>query len=232
MLYGWIQKGKQLSVFPLTAAVFVILITGLLTAGCGKASGETETEAVLPQQSTAVYGVMYEGHAAVSGPYVEDGTDGYAENVAVILVTNTTDRFLDLATLTFTIDGKPAAFVVSGLPPNRSAWVQEAERTTVTEDSAFVFSDCMEGYRDDVTAETEKIRITAENGILTAENRTDKALKNVFIYYKTLHTDGNFFGGITYAASFGDIGPGESASAEGAHFSERSEIVRIGWSEE
>lgn len=210
----------------------ILLVCALFFTGCSSRPAESEISSEQNEAPEDTYGIVYEGHAVMSGPYVEDGTDGYVENVAAILVTNATERFLDVATLTFTIDGKPAAFVVSGLPPNRSAWVQEAERITVTQDSVFVFSDCMEGFRDGVTAETDRIRITAENGILTAENRTDRPLANVFIYYKNLHTDGNFFGGITYAASFGDIGPGESATAEGAHFGGQTEIVRIGWSEE
>jgi hypothetical protein len=66
--------------------------------------------------------------------------------------------------------------------------------------------------------------------MLTAVNNTDRTLDNVFIYYKTLHTDGNFFGGITYLVDFGTLAPGGSAQSVAGHFQEgKTEIVRIGW---
>lgn len=168
--------------------------------------------------------------ARFSGQYVEDGRDEPVEHVAAVLVTNRSDQFLDLATLTYDVDGHTATFVVTGLPAGRSAWVMEAGRMTIPDDAKFTPVDCVTAFRGDVTAETDTVSIYAEANMLTAVNNTRETLEGVFVYYKTLHTDGNFFGGITYRVDFGDLEPGCAAEALAGHYSmENSEIVRIGW---
>ena len=68
-------------------------------------------------------------------------------------------------------------------------------------------------------------------GIEPAEirRRVDKALEDVFVYYRCLHTDGNFLGGVTYRVDFGTIAPGESVEVLAGHYSDSARIVRIGW---
>lgn len=168
-----------------------------------------------------------------SGQFVEDGRDELVQNVAAVLVTNRTDRFLDFATLSFDIDGQTALFILSGLPAGRSAWVMEATRMTVTNSSVFTYQNCVNSFRDDVTASTDKVTISSDGNMLTAVNNTSKTLEGVFVYYRTLHTDGNFLGGITYRTDFGTLEPGASAETMAGHFNkETTEIVRIGWQED
>lgn len=165
-----------------------------------------------------------------SGQFVEDGKDELVSNVAAILVTNTSNQFLDLATINFVIDGKEAVFRVSGLPAGRSAWVLEANRMTATNDSKFTYVSMVTGFRENVISSSDKISITCSGNMLTAKNTTNQTLQNVFVYYRVLHTDGNYFGGITYVVDFGDLAPGASAEKLAGHFSaENSRIVRIGW---
>lgn len=169
-------------------------------------------------------------YSLFSGQFVEDGRDELVENVAAILVTNNTDRFLDLATLYFTIDGKDASFIVTGLPAGRSAWVMETTRLNATNSSEFIYLDCMSAFRDNVVAASDKISISADGNMLTATNKTDKTLENVCAYYRTVHTDGNFFGGITYLVDFGTLEPGQSVETLAGHYDgSKTEIVRIGW---
>ena len=165
-----------------------------------------------------------------SGQYVEDGRDELVENVAVARVTNRSDQFLDLATITIDISGQKATFVVTGLPAGRSAWVLEANRMTIGQTASFEFLDCATSFRSDVTAKTDRVKITANGNMLTATNTTSQKLENVFVYYRTLHTDGAFLGGITYTVQFGDLEPGQSAEVLAGHYdAAKSEIVRIGW---
>ncbi|MBQ8621897.1 MAG: hypothetical protein IJ422_06250 [Oscillospiraceae bacterium] len=168
--------------------------------------------------------------ARFSGQYVEDGRDEPVENVAAILVTNTSDSFLDLATLTYTIDGKTATFVVTGLPAGRSAWVMENSRMTIGADASFTFVDCVSAFRDNAVTSTRNLTIRSNGNMLTAINNTGTTLKNVAVYYKVVHTDGNYFGGITYMASFDTLAPGEALETLAGHYQDGStEIVRISW---
>lgn len=183
-----------------------------------------------PNEAVSSNDLLVSDFSLFSGQYPEDGRDELVENVAAILVTNRSDRFLDVATLTYDIDGKTATFVVTGLPPGRSAWVMEASKLKASHSSKFVFIDSVTSYRDDVVAETDRVSVTAKGNMLTAVNNTGQVLENVTVYYRSVHTDGNFFGGITYLVSFGTIGPGQSVETMAGHFDEdSSEIVRIGW---
>lgn len=165
-----------------------------------------------------------------SGQFVEDGRDEPVEHVAAMLVTNRSDQYLDLATLTYDVGGYEATFIVTGLPAGRSAWVMEAQRLVIPDDAVFQLIDCVTAFRSDVTVDTDAVSLYAEANMLTAVNNTDETLEDVFVYYKTLHTDGNFFGGITYRVDFGDLEPGASAQTLAGHYrSGGTEIVRVGW---
>ena len=194
-------------------------------SGSGKPSEQTE-EIASGDISCDKFGIF-------SGQFVEDGRDELVQNVAAVLVTNRTDRFLDFATLTFDIDGQTATFILSGLPAGRSAWVMEATRMTATSSSVFTYQNCVNSFRDDVTASTDQITISSDGNMLTAVNNTSETLEGVFIYYRTLHTDGNFLGGITYRVDFGTLEPGASVETLAGHFNkDTTEIVRIGWQKE
>ena len=169
-------------------------------------------------------------YSLFSGQFVEDGKDNLVSNVATILVTNNSDQFLDLATIMYLIDGKTATFVVTGLPAGRSAWVLESSKLTATASSTFTYVDKTTSFRENVSATSDKVTITADGNMLTATNNSDETLEGVFIYYRSVHTDGNFLGGITYLVDFGTLKPGASVEKMGGHYSEDSEIIRIGWS--
>ncbi len=182
-----------------------------------------------PEVEVEAVEITCDKYSVFSGQYPEDGRDELVSGVAAILVTNRSDRFLDLATIFFEIDGKKAAFLVTGLPAGRSAWVMEATKLTVTNKSVFTYVDIATGFRDGVTASTEDITITANGNMLTAVNNTNQPIEDVFAYYKLLHTDGNYFGGITYRVDFGTLVPGEPVEIMAGHYSEDAEFVRIGW---
>lgn len=169
-------------------------------------------------------------YSLFSGQFVEDGKDNLVSNVATILVTNNSDQYLDLATIMYLIDGKTATFVVTGLPAGRSAWVLESSKLTATASSTFTYVDKTTSFRENVSATSDKVTITADGNMLTATNNSDETLEGVFIYYRSVHTDGNFLGGITYLVDFGTLEPGASVEKMGGHYSEDSEIIRIGWS--
>ena len=167
-----------------------------------------------------------------SGQFVEDGSDELVEHVLAILVTNVSDRFLDLGTVSYDVGGETASFVVTGLPPGRSAWVMESSRMRVNKGADPDYIGCVTNYRSGVVSQTADITLRAEGNQLIAVNNTGATLENVFVYYKILHTDGNFFGGITYLVDFGTIEPGGTARSIAGHYQEgKTEIVRIGWQE-
>lgn len=168
--------------------------------------------------------------AVFTGQFVEDGRDELVKNVAAIQVKNNTDRYLEFSTLLYEIDGKTATFVVTGLPPRKTAWVLEKTRMVVDGADGFVYKGSTTSFREDVVSNVKDILLTANGNMLTATNQTKNDLKSLVVYYKVLHTDGNYLGGITYVVDFGSIKAGETAESLAGHYKEGStEIVRIDW---
>ena len=167
-----------------------------------------------------------------SGQFVEDGKDELVQNVAAMLVTNHSDKFLEFATLQYEIDGKEAYFVVTGLHAGQSAWVMEKSRLTIGNDAKFTYIGCVDSFRDDVVKSTDKIDISTSVNMMTVKNNTDKTLKDVCVYYKVKHTDGKYLGGITYVVNFGELKRGESLEKLAGHYDEeKAEVVRISFNE-
>ena len=165
-----------------------------------------------------------------TGAYVEDGSDEPIENVAALLISNGSDRYLDLAQLIYDLDGREAIFTVTGLPAGSSAWVLEANRMSADAGTTFTHKNTLTSFRDDAVNDLEGLELSFNETMLKATNTTDQPFKNVTVYYKTLHEDGNFLGGITYMTVFGDLEPGKSAEKIAGHFHpDQSQIVRIGY---
>lgn len=190
------------------------------------------TPVIIPEKTAEpkVTEVSVEEFARFSGQFVEDGLDELVENVAAIRVTNQTDQYLEYATLEYEIDGKEAVFEVSGLPAGRSAWVMEASRMVISDSAEFGTCKTTTALKEGVTASTDKISFSVNVNMMTATNNSQETLEGVYVYYKTLYADGNFFGGITYLVDFGTLEPGESVEMLAGHYEEgKTEIVRVGW---
>ena len=211
------------------------------TVGTGESGGESgavkesaeETqneEAAAPTQSTQMNNsaeaeeiasgdITCDMFASYSGQFVEDGRDELVENVAAVMVTNHSD-----------IDGIPAIFVISGLPAGESAWVMEYTRLTVADSSVFTYEDSITSFQASVINDADEVTITAEGNNLIVVNNTPEVLENVYVYYKTVHADGNYLGGITYRVDLGDLEPGVPVETIAGHYSEEnSRIIRISW---
>ena len=161
-----------------------------------------------------------------SGAFVEDGSDRPVENVAAILVTNLTAEYLTYASLQFEINGEAATFVVTGLPAGESAWVLEYNALQIDSGASFVALDSAMQFIP--TESWDELEVTFRDGILSAKNLTDLTYSDGYVYYKRLHTDGNYLGGITYRSSLGDLAPGDTIEVTAGHAGEdRCRVVRI-----
>ncbi len=221
------------------ATVILLLLPLIAMTACGSTDMQYTHSSGLSDATPPKNNVLddekisLDDFASYNGQYIEDGRDEVVENVAAIRVTNRTDSFLDLATVTVNIDGKNATFIVTGLPAGRSAWVLEANRMTVDKNASFKLINCVTSFREGVIVKSDKVTVSSDGNVLTATNHTTEPLENVFVYYRTLHTDGFFLGGITYLVDFGTLEPGGSASTTAGHYKEgSSEIVRLGWKDQ
>lgn len=171
-------------------------------------------------------------YSRYSGPFPEDGSGRTVQDVAAMKVRNSSDRFLDYATVEAQIGDQIGTFQITGLPPGSTVWVLESSGITLTAEDRFLATGCEDYFfRDEAVITTDKLRTETDGSTLKVTNTSKTALKNVCVYYKTVHTDGNYFGGITYMLNMGDLDPGQSASKQSSHLGEDSKIVRYSFQE-
>ncbi len=218
------------------AAILIVLLTACMCfAGCNE-GGDDSTQPYYGQPVTEYTPTSADLYCLeitrYSGAYVEDGKNEQVENVAAILVENRSEQFLDLAKVTYCVGDRVATFNVTGLPAGEKAWVLEAEKMQIEGTPTFEFLDCESTFRKDAVLTTKLLDVQTKDNVLTVENKADKTLKNVCVYYKNVNSDGNFLGGITYMLGFDTLQEGQTAQRESAHFGVNSRIVRFSYQTE
>lgn len=222
----------------------VILVLSLLLAvGCnGKQDkestvatvvntlGEEDIEIVVPTTEapapTSLLEIVQQG--ALSGAFLEDGSDEPVENVACALIRNTAEQYLDYGEVTATAGETVYTFVVTGLPGGASAWVMEKDRKTLADGTSFAFQSEQVSQLRDALATDERVEIHLLDGTLSVRNVSDVPLSSVRIYYKQAYSDGNFLGGITYTCVAEALGAGESVALTAGHSrTQNCTVVRV-----
>lgn len=162
-----------------------------------------------------------------SGAYVEDGSRDAVEKVACILVKNTTEQYLDYGEVKATVGEKTCKFVVTGLPGGASAWVAEEQVQTMEEGEEFTYLEQTVSQLRDLP-QAEGIEILFLNGELQVTNNSDEDYSEIRVYYKQLHSDGNYLGGITYTVTTGVVEKGQTVQVTAGHSAEMScAVVRV-----
>lgn len=162
-----------------------------------------------------------------SGLFVEDGSDEAVENVICLLIGNTTDQYLDYGVVKATVGDRECSFVVSGLPGGAATWVLEESRQTMTSVETFSYVGQTVSQLKDQPENTD-IDVTFLNGEAQVTNNSDKTYSQVRLYYKHLHTDGNYFGGICYTTVGENIAPGQTMTLPAGHSTENGcSLVRV-----
>lgn len=223
-------------ILQFTAMLCVLLMLCTLLSGCNEEGSKDSTGSYYGKPSTDYQATSADLYCLeitrYSGPFVEDGKDDQVESVAAILVENTSAQFLDRATVTYSVGDETATFVVTGLPPDSTAWVLESNRMTLDAQIEFEFLDCVSAFRSDAIKTTDLLEVSAEDNVITVTNVSSETLNNVCLYYKNVNSDGNYLGGITYMIAFDTLKAGESAEKASAHYSHISEIVRYSYQTE
>lgn len=223
-----------------------LLLSLLLSlCACKKKPKETEapTEESTTTQSTATEEATEESteeptekpealsvleYGSFDGVYVEDGSDEDVEDIFCILVQNTSGGYLDYGVIHAQIGEKIGQFVVTGLPAGQSAWVLEKDRMTIDNQDDFAY---LEQTVSQIRTEDmidPRVKAEPRNGSIVLTNQGEQSVDFVQVYYKQLHSDGNFLGGITYTVKAENLVPGQSLTVLTGHSKiDGCKIVRI-----
>ena len=135
------------------------------------------------------------------------------------MVQNTSEKPIQHAILTLGVgEEKLYTFSLSTLPAGCSALILETDKMVLSESKGIdaFSSDVIQC--DALETNSEKIRITFENGKIQLKNLTNSDFRGVYVRYKN-YTDGNvYFGGITYSATFDNVAAKGSYDYKAGHF--------------
>ena len=172
-------------------------------------------------------------YGAFSGAYVEDGSDEAVENIACILVTNHSEGYIDYGVLHAQFGDTVGEFILTGIPAGGTAWVMESNRLSLSGDEDYSYVDQTISQIRTESMIDHRAEVTFSKGAIEVKNVSTETLPGVKVYYKQLHNDGNFLGGITYTLSTGELPAGQSTTLLSAHSTEGScALVRLDCVEE
>lgn len=164
-----------------------------------------------------------------TGAYIEDGTDIMVENVAAVIVQNISDKPIQHATLNLsTGEEKLYTFALSTLPVGRSALVLDTDKKLLAADTEITTFSADVKKCDVFETNSDKIKVTFENGVLKLTNLTDSDFRGVYVRYKNFTAGNVYFGGITYSASFDNVGAKGTYEYKAAHYyKDYSQIIMV-----
>lgn len=170
-----------------------------------------------------------EAVGSYSGNFLEDGSDEPTANVAAMLITNNSDKMLQIAEISFQVNEKDTAvFKVTDLPAGTSTLVLESNKREFSEEDAYTYGETATAYIEQPSLEEDKFELETEDGKITLKNKTDKSYEKVYVYYKYVQIGGEYLGGITYRTPFENVPAGGEAEAVAAHFNpESSKIMAV-----
>ncbi|MEE1196655.1 MAG: hypothetical protein UHS54_07250, partial [Lachnospiraceae bacterium] len=190
--------------------------------------GDTASEAA-PAITLSDSNLTVEAVGSYSGNFLEDGSDEPTANVAAMLVTNNSERMLQIADITFQVnDTETASFRVTNLPAGTTVLVLESNKREFKEEDSYTYGETASGYMDQPTLEEDKFELVTEEGKITLKNNTDQAYEKVYVYYKYVQLGGAYLGGITYRTPFENVPAGGEIEAVAGHFNpDSSQIMAV-----
>lgn len=204
---------------------------------------QEQTQASETEASTAETGPQY---PALSLPYsLEDGklrvesffqfsgfnpdkNDEEGEDVAAVLLTNTSREHLTSVTLAVvTTDGSVVTFTARDIPSGMSVMVFEQGNTAVANDITCSQIACKASFEAEKPVMADQVEISVDGTQITVRNISGEDLSQLTVYYHSV-LDQSYYGGITYQYTIDSLRAGESALVDAWEcFLGLTDVVRV-----
>ena len=239
--YHEVQPGENISgtvadvirspeyVEPGRGALDVDKIQGLTPPDSQSGGSDSETKPAPRGTVLSDSNLSAEVVAKYSGSFVEDGTNAATTDVTAMVITNNSDKMLQIGMVEFQVNGSETAeFTVTNLPAGASALVMENNRRAFHDGDDFSYGKVTSSYIDMPSLESDKFDILEEEGKLTLVNKTGESYAKVYVYYKYVQLGGAYLGGITYRVPFENVPANGRVESIAGHFRpEGSRIVAV-----
>ena len=153
-----------------------------------------------------------------NGPYWEDGSGEFVENVAGLMLYNPTDRLIEFGAFSLEQDGKRLYFFVYHLPPQSRCLVLEYYKNSC--DPKLVTA-CSQlsirwGYQEFTREQVDYVGL---GSLMTLINRDARQLKHVTVWYKRyVQSEDYYLGGAVYSAHVFDLRSEERRNIYPEHY--------------
>ncbi len=198
---------------------FLLVFVSLNSAGCSKDNIDTFHGIVFPV--TLHSDIIIEDGYLYSGEFPEDGSFSQKENVLALKIANNSDKDLRLIRIIVTTNKKEMLFEATTLTAKSKMTVFEKNAQTLEENEKItdIKSENRVDFDSYVSKKSESIELMTANGIFNVKNISgDDIGSDIFVYYKKIDENGDYFGGITFRSKAAGLKNGELKQIPASHF--------------
>lgn len=198
-------------------------------SGCSKNDTVDFHGVVFPV--TVDNGIIIEDCFLYSGDFPEDGSFAKKNDVLALKVKNTSDSAIQLIRIKAETDEKDMLFEITTLPAGATVTVLEknAQSVSAKEKINSFTAENRVDFEKPLTINEDIFTLTEHDSIFNIRNisNTDIA-SDIYVYYKKMDAEGNYFGGITFRTKAQGLESGELKQIPASHFNPQdSEVLFI-----
>lgn len=162
------------------------------------------------------------------GPFWEDGSGAYVQNVAGLMLYNPTDRMIAFVSYAIRQGDEQLYFFAYQLPPQSRCLVLEYHKKVCVPEAVTECRElCIRWENQEFSR--EQIDYVGLGPLMTIVNRDIRQLKHVTVWYKRYVKEEDYYlGGVAYSAHLFFIQPDERRTIQPEHYNtSRARIVGI-----
>lgn len=209
-------KDKKL-LFAAAGLVLVAVVVLLVLFGQGKGEEEPAQDAMDLGQGISLVEVR-----RYSGMYLEDGSDTIVQDVLAILVENTGEEAVQLATVELhTVDGQLYTFEFTTLLPGEQMLVLEKNRAAYdpTLQVVYAMTNGVAIFAEEPSMHSDVLELSTSDGAITVKNVSGDDFAGGRVFYKNVSGD-LLIGGITYMATVPALQEGQEVTLSAVHYTD------------
>ena len=235
-------------IIPVVVAVLAVLsvLIGIVVTNDNRKPSESLTTGSVKETETAIRPSQFPYTLAngceivelkgLSGAFPEDGTNDIKENTAAIVVRNGTESHFQLMNIVIETDKGNLEFQLTTFFADSWMTVFEKNARTFSRDMKIKSVKLIKSvvFAVPPTVYSDIFEITVHDSVLNIKNISGSDIDgNIFIYYKSIDENSDWYGGITYrTAVSGGLKNGELRQLPASHFTKAgSKVVFVTYAE-
>lgn len=166
-----------------------------------------------------------------SGEFPEDGSFDVKKDVFALKVRNNSDKDIQLVRIYVVTDQKECLFEITTLPSQKTVTVLEKNAQTISENEKIleIREENKVLFENKLSLNEDKFDITPLDKVINIKNISSSDISSdVYVYFKRIDADGDYFGGITFRSNAGELKAGEFKQIPATHLiKENSEVLFV-----